>query len=252
MSVRRFLLISVLLTHGVVPSVFGRVECGPHEYRVAAYHRRPYFRGDGILVRESNVKEHCRSKGAAFAFWHPKLRKEKPESWSLPSEESTQWTVEEEERVMEVLLSLPPVFQQVSPIGIYRMRKATEPLNPASTTFGRIALYDIAFSKEYRLALVLTHELAHRLFYEISEGDRERFRMAAQWVPGQTKSSPFIPGRPKKEFLRENARLSPLEDFADDIAAYVHHPKKLKQTAPRVYDWIERTLGAKLKKGEKN
>jgi hypothetical protein len=224
--------------------VLASVKCGQNESRVAAHYRRGYFRGDGTFVSAANVKEHCRSRSAAYEYWYPKLKNQRPEFWGFPNEKSTDWTAEEWERILEILEVLPPLFRELSPSGIYRMKKSQEPANPASTTFGTVVLYDIAFAKDYKLALVLTHELAHRLYQELSPALQNSFRVAADW---RIENGTTVPGRPKKGFLRENGMLSPMEDFSDDIASYLHHPNKLKQVAPKIYRWIDETLGAKLK-----
>jgi hypothetical protein len=63
-------------------------------------------------------------------------------------------------------------------------------------------------------------------------------------APGQ-----FRAGRPENQFLRKNGRLSVVEDFADDIPAFVLTPTKLKKNAPKVYNWIDKNFGKQLKPG---
>jgi hypothetical protein len=229
---------------------FALLDCGPGKYRVAAHHRSAYYEGDGTFVNESDVKEHCRARSAAYDFWNPKLKSGRPESWGLTNEKNAEWSTAERERVLKILEGLPLLFRQLSPTGIYRLREAREPKNPGLTTLGRIVLYDVAFAKDYRLALVLTHELAHRLFEELSPEEQNSFRSAAGWRVRVSKNqASFVPSRPKSQYVRPNGMLSPMEDFSDDIAAYLHDPRTLKKVAPRVYDWIMRNLGDKLKDG---
>jgi len=125
-------------------------------------------------------------------------------------------------------------------------RQASEPDNPASNNYYDVVLYDKAFDTKLNLTHVLDHELAHRVFDDLSNDERESFRRAAGWQENPERKGSFRAGRSPGEFLRSNDSLSPEEDFADSITAYIHEPEKLKAIAPSVYNWIRKQMGTRL------
>src|SRR5687767_5074321 len=80
--------------------------CGPEEHLVSAHHRRAYTRGDGTLVRATDVVAHCRKNPSGYHQWISKLKSDKP-SWSPKAGKIANWTTEEIERVLEALEEIP-------------------------------------------------------------------------------------------------------------------------------------------------
>jgi hypothetical protein len=221
--------------------------CGPGQHWVIAHHRRAYSRADGTTVRAADVKAHCQKNPSGYEFWNQKLTDGRPPFWPYQKEQPASWTSEERERALEALGELPDFIKNKHIGGIYRLKNASFPGNPATNNFADIAVYDEAFDPPYVLSEVLGHEFSHRLFEELPEEQKKSFRTAGDWLdgaPGQ-----FRAGRPENQFLRKNGRLSVVEDFADDIPAFVLTPTKLKKTAPKVYNWIDKNFGKQLKPG---
>jgi len=225
--------------------------CPIGQHWVSPHHRRAHHRGDGTFVSATDVKGHCRHNTSDYATWHPKLRNDRPRSWGPHKEDTSVWSVEETERILEVLEKIPALLKELGPEAIYRSRKSAVPGNPASTNFGSLVLYDSAFDSEFNLAHVVTHEFAHRLYESLSDFERGTFLSAAKWRTDQKRGKAFIAGRPEAEFIRRNGMLSPAEDFSDDVATYLHQPQKLKSISPGIYQWMEGHLKSKLGVGRK-
>jgi hypothetical protein len=163
-------------------------------------------------------------------------------------EKTTDWTVEERERIFEALEETPSFLKDLDVDGLYRMRESTIPGNPGATWRDNVVLYDKAFDSDQVLTLILDHELAHRLASTLSIEELKSFRQAAKWRDMPDGS--FIADRRSEQFLRPNGRLSYMEDFCDDVAAYVQQPQKLRGISPEIFEWMERHLGPRLKKGK--
>lgn len=236
----RLLSIWVIAFNPVAQSV----ECGPGQHWVNPHHRRAYYRGDGTFVKAADVQGHCRTSSPIYATWYQRLSRGKPPSWFFPNEEPANWTAEEVERIIEALEEAPRFLRDQGITGLFRLKKSAVPENPATTKFPNIALYDIAFEGQYNLSLIISHEFSHPLFESLSTADVSSFLKVAGWRVNN--KDQVIERRNKSEFIRENAMLSPLEDFADSVAYFIHQPSKLRATSPRIYDWMEKHLKSKL------
>ncbi|MBI4402625.1 MAG: hypothetical protein HY537_00600 [Deltaproteobacteria bacterium] len=188
-------------------------------------------------MRASNVVGHCQSNPPGYDVWNAKLMNGRPRYWH-PKEEISSWTDEERERVLEALGELPAVLKDEGIDGIFRLKNALIPDNPASNSFSSVVLYDVAFSKQFNLTQVLGHELTHRLRKSLSDAEFASFQKAAKWKV-DPKTGLLRSHRPENQFLRRNGMLSPEEDFCDDVSMYFLQPNKLKQIAPKVFDWID-------------
>lgn len=218
-------------------SVAHGLNCPAGHHWVSPHHRRAYVRGDGTLVSASDVKGHCRRNTSDYTSWYPRLRNDLPKFRGPENYEPVSWSVEETERVLEVLDGIPTLLKKLGPEFIFRARKAPVPGNPASTNLGSLFLYDVAFEPEFNLAQVMTHEFAHGLYESLSAFELGTFLSAGKWRTGQgSRKTPRV-GRPESEFIRRDGMLSPAEDFADDVATYIYQPKKLKEISPSIYGW---------------
>ena len=220
-------------------------KCRSTEHWVDSYYKRPYVKGNGKPISGEQIKGHCKQNSSDYPTWNQKLKDGKPESWPHKSEQAAKWTVEERERVLEALEETPKLLKDTNLYGIFRVREAIDPNNPASNDYADIVIYDKAFSPDYNFTRILNHELAHRLYENLSEEEKIQFQDAGDWIidsSGRAKA-----GRPLKQFVRKNDMLSPTEDFADDVTEYVHAPERLKSTAPKVYRWIQNRFGNTLK-----
>lgn len=160
----------------------------------------------------------------------------------MKNDETTSWSSEEIERTLEALKDTPPLLAYQRVDGVYRMKRASQPDNPAASHGPDIVLYDAAFEEKYNLTHVLDHEFSHHLYQSMPDSEQRSFAGAGKW---KTTGQP-TPGRPENQFLRKNGMLSPEEDFADDVTIYIHQPKELKRVAPGVYQWMESHMKPRL------
>ncbi len=218
-------------------------KCAAGEHWVEAHHLNGYH-GCGKHHPPSDIKAHCKKNDRDYDKWHAKFREGRPESWRLQAEVTAQWTAEERDRVLRALAETSELLKNQKVVGIYRMHKAMDPLNPSSSHADDTVLYDNAFSEEYNLAEVLGHELAHRLYDSLTPAEKKEFAITGKWNTEYGK-----PGRPECQFVRKNGTLSSEEDFADDAAFFGLHPNKLKKLAPDIYGWMNKKFGTSLKGG---
>lgn len=218
-------------------------QCGPGSHWVSAHHRRGYIKGDGTIVRETDVIAHCQKNPSDYGKWEPRLKNGIPKFGGSNIDKRAEWTAEERERLLEALGEIPDFLKEDFD-RIYRMKNLDHSENPASVLGTTLVLYDAAFRSDQNLAQIITHEMAHR-YLEKHEGEKESFRKAAKWIG----SSKFQPGRPEDQFLRPNGMLSYHEDFADDMAAYIFRPESLKAKSPEIFQWMEKHIGPRLKRG---
>ncbi len=246
MVFRAFILF-VSLSFVALAKVQVPTSCPQGEHWVRAHHRRAYIRADGTHVKATNVRAHCRKNQRGYEFWNPKLKPGFPQGWLRQDEKSKPWTEEEKERVLEALESIPEyLWKKIE--GIYRMGKDSSGSgNPGASENEKIALYDSAFSNKYTLAHVLAHEMAHEVYRKMDKGEVADYAAAAEWEPNQVFGGTFYRRlRDKKKFVRKNGWGGIHEDFSDNIEFYIFNPQKLKETAPKVYEWIKKNNGDKL------
>lgn len=123
------------------------------------------------------------------------------------------------------------------------------PDNPGATHGADIVLYDKAFDSDQVLTLILNHEMAHRLLETLTRDELKSFLDAAKWKAKRVGGArTYVAGRPESQFLRPNGKLSYQEDFADDVAAYIHQPNRLKAVSPELFLWMEKHLKPRLTK----
>jgi hypothetical protein len=245
-----FLPFAAVILLAIITTSIKAERCAPGEHWVSPHHRRTYHRADGTFVKAANVSGHCQGNPSDYDVWNPKLMDGRPMSWRHNSEESKKWTSEERERVLETLGETPSLLKNRNINGIYRMGASDYPDNPASNNLSDFVLYDNAFEDEkYNLTHVLNHELCHRLFDDMSTEDQRAFQQAGGWREEKRNGKTvLVNDRREEQFVRKNDMLSPIEDFADSVTAYIHEPTKLKRIAPSVFGWIDKHFGPKLKK----
>lgn len=228
-------------------SVAKPAACSPGEHWVRAFHRRAYIRRDGTTVRDADVPAHCRTSPKGYAFWEPKLKAGLPSDWPL-KESPKIWTVDERERIVEALSEIPLALWGERVTGIHRARKSVVPENPASSKDGVVVVYDNAFGEKDRLSRLLAHELAHQKYREMSEPNKRAYENATGWIelhpPGSIESVLFNRGT---GFVESDGKLSPAEDFANNVEYYLFEPKKLLETTPNAHRWIRDFFGVTFK-----
>jgi hypothetical protein len=228
-----------------IASLAGGAECPPGQIHVKAHHRRAYTRADGKFVKEAAVTAHCRTKRKSDDYWHERFSKGRPGIWPHRKETEKAWTPEEVERVLEALCELPEELWNKSAYKIYRMDRSHLGGNPASSANGIVVLYDSAFDKGRTLARILAHELAHERYEKLSESEIVDYRMALNWFVSRTKGKTVIISR-KAGFVADDGRVSPEEDFANNVEFYLFEPNKLKIETPHGFRWIRNHFGDKF------
>ena len=218
-------------------------QCPKGKHWVSAHFRSACYRADGTFVKASNVSAHCRTNPAGYAVWHSKLKNHRPKVWRFTKEQSKKWTTEEIERLLEALAELPEELTEQVVKGLYRMKDSVEQGNPATTNFGDIALYDTAFSKKYKLAQVVAHELAHELYRSLPDEVKVQYQTATGWSKQKLGGVTILSSRDKSKFVDQDGRALPEEDFANNIEYFMFHPKQLQKVTPSAYRWIKKRFG---------
>lgn len=209
----------------VVPSPS---DCTPTEHWVSPHTK--VQRGRAV-----NVSGHCRTNPAGYGFWRPLLRDARPDGWPHAKERSKPWKTDEIEKIVDALSVLPDQIMLKTIKGIHRMDKSVVPDNPASWGNGYIALYDSAFvnTAELKLSRMLAHELAHELFdRHLSGEDRKDYGYRLQ-----------------REccYVEPDGKISPDEDFANNIEYFLFDSKTLERMTPHAARWIKKRFGDNFK-----
>lgn len=234
----------------------GAQTCAAGEHWVRAHHRRAYYRADGTLFSATNVSAHCRFNSKSFEFWNLKFSNERPSDWPHAREVSKAWTEEEKEKAIEALDQIPEQLWSASIRGILRMDQSRMGKdNPATwADDGNLVIYNSAFHRDPKrpLARVFAHELAHQQFKDLSVDDRNGYLTTSNWffVGGGKKGRKIVVSR-NDGYVSEDGRISPDEDFANNVEYFLFEPSVLKAKVPHIDNRIRQHFGVKFKIGER-
>lgn len=229
------------------------MECPQGTYHVRSHPRSAYYRADGTFVSATHVHESCREKSAVDDLWASRLKNGFPPGWENKSEKPAKWTEEQRERVLEALGELPEALQRTPLKGIFRLSKSIFYPNPASDdNEGTMALYDSAFDKDRRLARILAHELAHEHYMALSDPDQSSYRKALGWtkLEYELESRKFFYKERAGNFVANDGRQGPREDFSNNLEYYLFEPNVLQEKSPKAFDWMKKHFGDKFKIGK--
>jgi hypothetical protein len=228
------------------------LQCPPGTYHVRSHLRSAYYRADGTFVKATHVSESCRGKNAVYDTWAFRLKSGFPPGWENKTERPTQWTEEQRERVLEALGELPEALRKASLKGIYRLSKSIFHPNPASDdNEGIMVLYDSAFDKGQRLARIVAHELAHETYVALGRSSQTSYRKALGWkFEYEPESRKFLYKERAGNFVADDGRQGPMEDFANNLEYYLFEPNVLKGKTPKAFDWMKKHFGDKFKVGK--
>lgn len=242
-----FILLLFLTASSFAKEVVPTLKCEPDQHYVRAHFRRAYVKTNGTRVSASNVSAHCADNPKGYSFWFPKIKKGLPNSW--PHKERAAVLSEgEREATIEALVALPSELWSGRITGIYRARRSVAYPNPASYSDGEIVLYDTAFESSKNLSEILAHELAHAEYDSIKQEGRQEYENAALWYRSIPPHSEYL--RRPTDYVEEDGKMSPSEDFANNLQYYLFHPEKLKRTNPNIFDWIKKRYGDKFSLGK--
>ncbi len=228
------------------------LECPPGTYHVRSHPRSAYYRADGTFVNATHVSESCREKNAVYNAWASRLKNGFPPGWEHKTEKPTPWTEEQRERMLEALSELPEALQKTPLKGIYRLSKSVLYPNPASDdNEGTMAIYDSAFDKNRRLARIVAHELAHENYMGLSVSEQKSYRDALGWTSEyEPESRKFLYTTRPGNFVQDDGRQGPREDFSNNLEYYLFEPNVLKEKTPQAFDWMKKHFGDKFKIGK--
>ncbi|MNJ92605.1 hypothetical protein D3C87_102780 [compost metagenome] len=246
---RKYIVHSIVAFFPVLTMAMSK--CPEGQYWVIGHHRSSYVKADGTLVAATNVRAHCKTYSKVYTEWNSKFKNTPPLGWPHKSEVFKNWTVEEKERALEALGQLPEELWNKKVLGIYRSSKSRESPNPATSADGIIVLYDEAFGKTSNLSRVLSHELSHQAYTDLSKEQREDYGFTTNWFSLDKAKDKYISR--KDGFVQDDGRESPEEDFSNNVEYYLFAPNELKKITPHAYRWIENHFGDKfkLRKGAK-
>ena len=216
-----------------------------------AHKQSGYTRGNGTQVTGSSHKAGCQKNPASYAVWNGRLKAGMPANWEFKKEKSKIWSEIEKERVLEALGSLPSLLVNENVSGIYRLKTSAQlEENPAANFQNAIALYDRAFESKLNVARVLGHEFTHLFYRSLSFAEQFDYAKTAEWkgrVWNELTDSELTLVR--KGIVEEDSQNNPEEDFANNIEYFLFDPKTLKEKSPKVYEWISKKFGDRLRMG---
>lgn len=222
-------------------SAFAETDCPTGKHWVSSFYRKAYKRHDGTNVSAANVDGHCRLNPRGYDQWHQRFSNDRPQPWHY-KESSKTWSPEEVERVLEDLSVLPDQIINLTGVKLHRMEKSIRSGNPATTNFKDVVLYDLAFQHKDSLLQILSHELAHVLFENLSEQEKLDFATAAGWKRHPKQKHALIAMK-NKIFIQNDSRESLREDFANHIEHFLFKNESLKKESPSASSWIETRFG---------
>jgi hypothetical protein len=219
--------------------------CPQGKHFVRTHSRAAYVRADGTRVSAAYVKATCRVRTKVEEKWSPRLYASFPASHSHPQEKAKAWSEGEKQRLFEAFSDFPEVLLNSKVDGFVRAARSVVPKNPATWDDGYIVLYDEAFGAKQNLARIVAHEMAHQLFSDFSEENRDEYRWAANWFAKSKKRKDFF-GR-SDGYVQDDGRVSPDEDFANNVEYLLFDEATLLKKTPQAHRWLKSHFGDKLK-----
>ena len=244
----KIVLLFILLNFTVIQkSLAQKITCGSGEYLVTGHFRKAYIKSDGTSVKATHVVTHCKKLTSGYDF-NKIIKNGLPTEWPHKNEKSQKWSVEEINRLIEVIEALPDYLRSIHFNGIYRLQKSKDSSNPATNSSkAEIILYDEAFSKNRNLSRIVAHEFAHQLYDKMTDKEKLDYRRATgasldyklngdiDWV-----------GR-DNGYIEPDGRSSFEEDFANNLEYFIYNSDKLKIITPSAYNWLNNKYGSKTK-----
>ncbi|OFZ81783.1 MAG: hypothetical protein A2583_11140 [Bdellovibrionales bacterium RIFOXYD1_FULL_53_11] len=220
-------------------------ECDKGRHHVASHPRSAYYRSDGTYVSAATVRSHCRDNQNGFEFWRDKIKTDRPDQWPYTEEKSKKWSVEEKEKLLDALGNLGNLFNLDSIKGIFRLDRSIYYPNPASVSKdGKIVIYDSAFDAGRSLDGILTHEISHILYWNLGKSEKDAYLKIAGWEKSGNPNAQYIPTR--DGYVEPDGRLSPDEDFANNMEYLFSNPQKLREVSPKIFIWLNEKYQKKI------
>lgn len=98
-----------------------------------------------------SCEELCRKSCPDLKYWSDKIKEGRPTDWPIPGEKTVPWNKSDRAVLKSALNRLPRALQPQNFVGIFRMQKSVQIINPATAHDGAISLYDRAFNGMFPL-----------------------------------------------------------------------------------------------------
>lgn len=157
---------------------------------------------------------------------------------------------EEKDRVERVLSQLPNSWR---PKALKSIVKGSKPADITSMTSPAISSdeYVILFPRAFDLSQedlerVVSHEVSHLLISNEWSSLLSKYKQAVEWPSSSTDKGQLAirPG----QFVDADGKFSPEEDMANNIEYFIFEPSTLKSKCPKIFAWLQKTMGKDLKK----
>ena len=218
-------------------------ECPEGTYYVISHYRTDYTRKDGVYVKAADVKQSCRE----YTFLKPLksiFKNTAPQYCPNKNEKFKRWTAKEKKEIDRILNSLPKALTSVGELNLYRAKTSRWGPNPATSAAKEsiITIYDNAAGNG--LKKVLAHELAHLLWFNLDRDNREKYFAASEWLL-DAKGDVI---NQRSMVIEEDGRLSPEEDFANNIGNLISDKNHKKKLTPEIINCLNSILGIRNEK----
>lgn len=245
----------IIILYGSVlfgfPALAANRSCPVGQYRVKEHRRSGYTKSDGTIVRPTMVKSYCKSLTKAAEYLESRFKSGVPSVWPHKKELNGSWTEEEKELLRDALDKIPDSLLSTNIDGFYRLKRSKDYPNPASSADGIIVLYDTAFQSSRNLGEIVTHELSHQNYLDLSEKERQDYRRATGWHLELKPDRNFYWEGRKEEYIEDDGSFSPQEDYANNLEHFLYSPDKLKKVTPEAYRWLKKRFGENFKLKER-
>lgn len=214
------------------------LDCKEGTYKVEGHKRSAYYKKDGTFVSGTNVASYCRHYRDDGPLKEQFLEK-KPKRWPHKKENFKKCTKEKEEKIQNILSTLPKILTNVGKLQIYCPSKSEIQNNPATSapTEKIIALYDLSFKMDTKKVLI--HELAHILWERMSNEEKLSYLAVSKWDIDFQKNV-YITKRTK--FSADDGVSGPDEDFSNNIEYFLVEYSKFNKDFKEISVWISNFL----------
>ena len=232
----------VLILSSILLQEASATTCPKGQYLVRTHKRSGYYRANGVYVSPTTVSAYCKRyrnyKPAEIHFHRVKRG-------GTSRSEYKNFSKKEETQIRKVFKKLPKILTGVGKISFYRESRGRYPKNPASANYKnkRITIYDSI--SEHDMERVVTHELAHFLYRNLSSEEIDSYLVTAEWKKDLRSGLKFFTER--KVFVARDGEKYPGEDFANNIEYYLFEKETLKRKNPKIYKWVEKFVGGEGK-----
>ena len=152
----------------------------------------------------------------------------------------------EKGRIRDIIKKLPLMLTSFGTITFYRQKSGKVKSNPAVTDPEKQTITIYNSIAEHSMERVVAHELAHILYHNLSDKEKDSYKNIAQWDSSEI-SNKVVTISVRKVFVAIDGIFSPDEDFSNNMEYYLFEKNTLKRKKPKIYNWIEQLMEDKKK-----